>query len=1077
MASKLWLCLCLVLFAHNLMDLLNDRHQLSYKIVEKGDRFFDEDHDLNYLACMPFWNIQDIQDLDSLTHEPEIQKVSVRSFLNHTIASIERGLNVTGLFHLNESFIFNEHVCFSTTKSELEEEGNEFNEFLREYAVFSIFIFSKEKQPNFYERAYEKSDSRSSIYLRAYKQKVFGANHLLNADCLNRAHQIHHDRFTCLNKCFKELKMETAFYRFDDNGTFDLSDIFEEKRIEKREVNKENEALKVFEELPTINATEGAEDCLRNCPEEGCFWEVVITLKIDYDYYLDYLQKEGNDKVDLHLNTYNAFYSMEDFCLQLFGLLTLFTGTSVLRLGQAIVSRTLRVIARKIEPLLKNEKLLRIFRLIISNLKHVPFLLSLVLVLVQGLAMVKEFHFLSSYPNRTGTLNFSSEPFSVVTCFPLYKESSVFSFISVEEDSKRVFADRIESITIIFGTKQIKWKFFFSEIFFKRSKFNDTFYLSACPRMDFDLDEKYEKLPMAYLLIEFQDDNREIFLIERHQNFTSGLINFRGLFNPQKVTKIYSKSSVKSNCRDYSGEEDCGSKRNCLDRCLSTRFIEKHGSIPMNTLVSSSHLNSTMRKRSIYFNETVDTAIEEKCSILFNQTDCNEVRFEESPDRVSFGVDQLVFIRLSYLNIVEREMEYDPVMILLDIIGLETVLFGSNALGMLTTALHFICKSFRLKWRSTYRVFLFLLASAGFLVHNVLVFRAIISGDLDENEFFEKPEGYTLPSPTLCFEIQKKMDENHQVTGKYLDDLTEEMTFKFAFWKIRYNNRTHLKGLNIRKLNSTKSSRFYSSPELELSHFYFSGMKCFKTSLKVSYKEEDFFFQIDKTVLEIFLNRTFVNQKKFTIFLHQQSDSKEIGGGFIYAFHTLVESLPDHDFHYRYAIEFEQFRLVQEDQFELLKDPRRLFQERVQVNTREVLMKRFKEDHNLTTDHLPLVEYLSLEVDNELYEQHVKTVTEKSAFKSLDFEQNVANTYTNVYYAPLNEPHFSFSFSFLMRRVVITNRENYTKLVVSLLNTLSLWLDICVIDMGAWFSPIFKLFSNFYLLLIKTRNRLDRLRE
>ena len=1081
MASTLWLCLCLVLLVHNLMDLFNDRHQLSYKIVEQGDRFFDEDHDLNYMICTPF---EMIKNENSLTYEPATQNVSVRSFLNHSITSIERRLKVTGLFHLNESYIFDEHVCFPTTKSLLEDEETSFNEFFQVYGLFRIFIYSKEKQPIFYEKAFEKNDPLPSIYLRTYKQKVFGANHLLNADCLNRAHQIHHDRFTCLNRCFKELKMISSFYRFNDKGTFDLSEILQEKRIGKREANNEGEALEIIEKLPTPSNTEEIERCRRRCPERSCFWEVVITLKIYHFYYLNYLIKEGIEKVILHLNTYVAFYSMDDFYLQLFGLLVLFTGTSVLKLLHALLSLVLPVASRKIEPLLRNEKLLRIFRLVLSNLKHVLTLLCLVLVLVQGLAMVNEFRFHSSHPNRTSILKFSSKPFSVVICFPCYMEDpsafKSFSFNFLEEDTKNLIKTEIKYIVIFAGTQQIEPKLHISdEVLFKSRKSDGLW--SRCFRIDFDLDERYRKIPLTHLRIELNEyrEKPEIFLIEKHQNFTSGLVNFRGLFYSQKVTKKRSKTSVKSNCRDYSQEPNCGSRRSCLDRCLSTKYIEKHGSIPTNTVVSSRHLNLTMRNRSIYFNETVDPAIEKECSDDFNQTDCNEVHFEESPEMVKYDIDSSVYIRLSYLNIVEREMEYDPVKTLLDIISLETVLFGSNTLGVMTTFLLFLCRTLRLKWRRAYSVLLLLLASAGFLAHNVLVFRTIISGDLLKNEFFEKPQRFTLPSPILCFDILKQVDENHRVTGEYMDDLTSEMTFKYAFWKIRYNNRTHWKELDIRRLNSTKSSSFYSSPELELSHFYYLGMKCFKTSLKMSYSEEDFFVLKDKTVLEIHLKRRFANEMKLATFLHQQADSREIGGGFNF---TIGKWIMDPEYHHSYKIEFELFRIVQEDQFELLKEPRRLFQERMKVNdakTVEMIRRRFEKDHNLTTDYLPLDGHFDLEVNNELYEQNTRMVAGQSAFKSLDFEQNIANTYTKVYYMRflINEPHFSFSFSFLVRRVVITNRENYTKLVVSLLNTLSLWLDICVIDMGAWFSSFFSLAFHLYRLLIKTRNCLKRLRK
>ena len=60
---------------------------------------------------------------------------------------------------------------------------------------------------------------------------------------------------------------------------------------------------------------------------------------------------------------------------------------------------------------------------------------------------------------------------------------------------------------------------------------------------------------------------------------------------------------------------------------------------------------------------------------------------------------------------------------------------------------------------------------------------------------------------------------------------------------------------------------------------------------------------------------------------------------------------------------------------------------------------------------------------------------------------------------------------------MITNSENYTKFVVSLLNTLSLWMDICVLDMGAWLSRTLALVLPLERLLVSIRNRLNILRE
>ena len=119
-------------------------------------------------------------------------------------------------------------------------------------------------------------------------------------------------------------------------------------------------------------------------------------------------------------------------------------------------------------------------------------------------------------------------------------------------------------------------------------------------------------------------------------------------------------------------------------------------------------------------------------------------------------MDSLVFSSIRKKSSPISTKGHDPLKTLLDIIGLETVLFGSNALGVLTTVFLFLCRILRFKWRKVYSMFLLLLAFAGFLAHNVLVFQAIISGDLDENEFFEKPQRYTLPSPILCFRTKRR---------------------------------------------------------------------------------------------------------------------------------------------------------------------------------------------------------------------------------------------------------------------------------------------------------------------------------
>src|SRR5699024_1609335 len=117
-------------------------------------------------------------------------------------------------------------------------------------------------------------------------------------------------------------------------------------------------------------------------------------------------------------------------------------------------------------------------------------------------------------------------------------------FTSIEEASNGLYSNGINFTNLYSGLKQIEAEFRTSdEILFKSSKFDDKLCLSRCFRVDIDLDERQRKMPLTYLWIQFITEHREIFLIERNQNFTSGLVNFRGLFNPQKITKKYSQKS------------------------------------------------------------------------------------------------------------------------------------------------------------------------------------------------------------------------------------------------------------------------------------------------------------------------------------------------------------------------------------------------------------------------------------------------------------------------------------------------------------------------------------------------------
>lgn len=775
MAFKVWLSLCLVLFAHNLVSLINERYSVNYKIVEENDTLFLDD-DENYLVCTPFWSIKEE---DSLTFNPVIEHVSVKSFLNYSIASIENRLDVTNLFKLNESFIFNKHVCFTTNKSDLESEGKPFNDFLQIYAIVKIFIYSKGKQPYFYEMAYYRDNSLPSVYFVAYKQKVFTKNYLLNLDCLKRENRIKYNRGGCLSNCLAKSGVETVFYSIDDSKLFNLNQIGGDREFTQK--------IESYESL-----RENYRFCLKTCKELDCFWEVVQTVKIDVFYYEEFLLQEGKEKVCLLSNIYSAYYSTDDYYLQLFGLLGLFTGTSIVRLLPALLLLLVKKLKRHHSSYYK---FFRIFRLIYPKIRFTICFLSFVFVLNQSLLMVKEFEFNSEFPNKTSSISFINDSFSLVVCFPIahafYKDGEIskkrnsrllkkYDLKYIEFRTTLAFSRNFR-LKITYGDSQIETNYTVSDdTLFKSSIFEDQTCLSRCFRIDFELKEiRYKTMmPLANLNFYLNMNYKELFLIDKSQNFESGLVNFRGVFANQKVTKKFSKKSKKSDCRDYSKEErDCNSKKNCLDRCIAIKFIEKYGSLPTYTVVNLTNLPSFLLGSNTRFDEFTDSSIEQKCSSQFKQRDCNEIYFEEGPEMVSSQFKPLnIALRLNYRNNVEIEMGYSFYKTLLDIVSLAPIFFGLNITGTLATILFVITQAFRLKFHKTYNWIVFLVAVIGFLAHNYLVFKSIVKADLNQYQFFKKPDQYILPSPVFCFpfleNVKDKMDQDHQITGQSLDSLT-----------------------------------------------------------------------------------------------------------------------------------------------------------------------------------------------------------------------------------------------------------------------------------------------------------------
>ena len=127
------------------------------------------------------------------------------------------------------------------------------------------------------------------------------------------------------------------------------------------------------------------------------------------------------------------------------------------------------------------------------------------------------------------------------------------------------------------------------------------------------------------------------------------------------------------------------------------------------------------------------------------------------------------------------------------------------------------------------------------------------------------------------------------------------------------------------------------------------------------------------------------------------------------------------------------------------------------------LLELDRNEHNLRTLNLPLEEkHFGLEVNEELFEQLYSAQKNKNGKRhaNLSYRQLlVANHLREDLFFKLKSD-FIFSLDFLQKIVSSTNDETFGLLILSLLNVLSIWFDLGVLDLH----PIFTL-SHDYLLV------------
>lgn len=957
MNSRIWHAICLLFLLSQLKQLLEDRNEITFYVVEEGDILFDSAI-ANWSLCTSFDEIKRNHRTNEV--ESKLEKVNVRSFLNHSITSIERRLNLK-LFDLEQSYLFNAHTCFRVEKRELE---TKLREFIRVYEVV-LFVFSFSKNPYFYEYIHLKqaSNNYDSILLRVHRRKIYDRNYLRKPEeCLRYKDQLDLNRFICLNKCMKGIEqLPKNYYYPGDQGELDLSLIIDDggRRQIHRPVRTGGGAA-IYEKNLDDNLAasediikgdyEKYDRCFKECPLDECFWETYAAVKIRHFYYEKFLNDSKTEHIKMDTTIYQAFYSMNDFefAVQLFGLITLFTSTSLVGTLPTFLKRLLKRLLRKVCPKPVTYNCNRYYKLIAPKISVAIILFGIAFLAEQSTRMLREFHFQTAYPNRTSVMNFSSElrPVDLILCFPIeliiHNDSVVEegrnlailqdrTFGQLKNETSDGFKIGVRSLTLKIGSKHRRFNYTVSpQALFKPTTFNGSLnVLSRCFRVKLSIElMKFRNIaPITNLIVYFRNKYWEVFLQESYLNFSSDLSGFKGEYRIQLSFYEHSASSKKSNCVDYDErrisksngyfknfssvitnssldqlELKCDKRKACLDQCYNRVYLEKHQSLPRSTFLDEKQFSGGSIE-NLQFNfdpeDDTDAEIWRLCLDEFQDVDCKRVVYQESFKTTFSYDDWKISINLNFDKYTAKDAETSLVKVILNVLNLESLVFGTTGTSLLLAFFALLKRIFGLRWHNGYRFVVLSICLLAFIVHNYFIFRYIIGGRLKATGFFHKLSAFTIPNTIFCFNYTENIDEHHLLTSHYLDQVTSDLVYESVFDKVVYYNKSHV---NTFRPSSNRSS----NSELKFTYWYYLQMKCFELQMFFKLEEKNFIFTSGKNVITIYLNKTFANERQRVYFLYRYADSLQFSGLFGYKIGNLSTRPLDYR---KYDIVFEWFQV------------------------------------------------------------------------------------------------------------------------------------------------------------------------
>ena len=1044
---KVWILISFLFLVYSLVWLWEERYKLNYRLISETLDVIDDPISL----CIPINELKQDSMFKTSLNEFADNNLTSSAFLRTAIRPLNEQMSnsiggLANVFRLEQSYIINRHACFIFNHNRNLNVTNLFARF-----KYKVFVLGNGWKPFFNEFIYVNYRRNYVSLFKIYKLTIKS----------EQLENVYANRFECLNTCLKEKDRKSLYmYDWNDTQAIDLN------------ASERNETAE--------------KECDKQCKKRSSY--LIYILAVSESNIVDVKGMMNISYRNIHFETYPS-YSTGEFALQFIGLITLFLNLNV----NETIPGLLNLVFKKFFAS-STRKLREIFPKIKISLS----IISLIVVYQVATHMINEFNHNSKHPIETKISDYSEaiQPFSMVVCLPvkhLILGQNFSNHLNVRTDTDvlnsytfdalRKLTDggleaKIKEIYTIYGGRKMlrKYEIAKNKVYFRKCTFEfpaaqlgqaadyrETLF-SRCYHLNFKFKEyNYERiLPISNMVL--ATDYKpyfSIYLLSRNESFNSNSYHFNGDYKVIRQYTRWSTSSQRSNCTNYPTN-----RQSMIDSCINREYLRKHFSLTTSSVFDQDVFSSYVLMNN-HFNETIDEQIVNECEDRYRRSDCNANYFVSGYNRARTYDDR--FELNLYYELI-RNVEQDPSKwkLTLNLLNLESIFFGTNATKALTTCFAILRLVFRFKQhKRMFEHFVFVLCLVGFLNHIYIVYKDIVTNELTQSGFYSKNDTFTFPDLVFCFELDQEPDPNYKLTGSYLNDISKRLESRFR--KLSYLANGTFVDLDPFSIDESNLFRFKI--------FIHNDFKCLELSTDLVYYEGDFNFVNDPCALKVHLNDQFrIDDETNVYFLTKKQGSKQFNE--IYKLELkcflLMSSCRS------FSVTLEVFDITYLDKFRHLKQPMSLFLEVNDVNNADRYLNKmqsfFRSNFNLSTRSVPFyMDDFDLEIDDELFEQYylqIQNVSDAYLPKNLDNEFRTYNTYINPIDANLDAATFEFCPSFFIQRTIITNDDNYAKLIQNFLNTLSLWLNITLLDFDSYIIRSFTIFTFTHQILVSLKVKL-----